>query len=95
MLHNVRRMALAYVVAKIHVRPLAEKLLLLLFKANILFFLTAKRHENLVPSAVNMPAKGRILARRSLETSQNKGDFTINRFEIPSFLDEIPNHQEL
>ena len=38
MLHHVRRMAPAFVSAKMHVRPLAEKLLLLIFKANILFF---------------------------------------------------------
>ena len=88
MLDNVRRMALAYVAAKIKAPAFN-------IQSKYTLFLTAKRHENLVPSAVIMPARGWFLARRSLETSPNKGDFTINRFEIPSFLDEIPNHQEL
>jgi hypothetical protein len=68
---DVRRMARAYIAAKIHVRALAEKLQLLIFKANILFFKQQKTRF-LVPSAVNMPARGQLLARRSLETSLNK-----------------------
>ncbi len=47
---DVRRMARAYIAAKIHVRALAEKLQLLIFKANILFFKQQKTRF-LVPSA--------------------------------------------
>ena len=50
MLHYVRRMALAFVVAKIHVRPQAEKLQLLIFAANILFF-NSKKTRFIVPFA--------------------------------------------
>ena len=67
---DVRRMAPAYVAVKINVRPLVEKLQLLIFKANILFFKQQKTRF-LVPSAVNMPARGQLLAQRSLETSTN------------------------
>jgi len=75
---------------EVPVRPLAEKLLLSILVANIIFFLKEKDTNSLCLFLLfNMPARGRLLARRSLETSPNS---TPTTYAQRGFIGTTPNY---